>query len=180
MSCALRHRCLGGKYPLSTLWIRHWFRPSSLSLFFQSIAVAETRDEKQSKEEAEFAPYTEDIMARMIGLNNVGDSCGLLRRYVRAHTHTHSTHARISRLRKSKGEVYCCRIIIFSIVCIAYEMPISFAKICLNLNKLKRLFAHRERRVHCQIETKGNQPRVFPTVRTTRVLRSRVFTSILE
>ncbi|GIY54493.1 phenoloxidase-activating factor 2 [Caerostris extrusa] len=36
---------------------------------------------RDSLVEAEtLAPYTEDIMARMIGLNNVGDSCGLLRR----------------------------------------------------------------------------------------------------
>ncbi|XP_055945727.1 uncharacterized protein LOC129976271 [Argiope bruennichi] len=40
----------------------------------------ETKATDDIVEAETLAPYTEDIMARMIGLSNVGDSCGLLRR----------------------------------------------------------------------------------------------------
>ncbi|GFR18223.1 phenoloxidase-activating factor 2 [Trichonephila clavata] len=44
-------------------------------------SAGNTTEAKDGLVEAEtLAPYTEDIMARMIGLSNVGDSCGLLRR----------------------------------------------------------------------------------------------------
>ena len=35
---------------------------------------------EEEDESSTLPPYTEDIMARMISLGNVGDSCGLLRR----------------------------------------------------------------------------------------------------
>lgn len=37
-------------------------------------------DQTEEDESSTLPPYTEDIMARMIGLGNVQDSCGLLRR----------------------------------------------------------------------------------------------------
>ncbi|KAG8193497.1 hypothetical protein JTE90_003712 [Oedothorax gibbosus] len=49
-----------------------------------------SRDEK---EEGTMAPYTQDIMARMIGLQNVGDSCGLLRRCCKVPPRRNEIHA---------------------------------------------------------------------------------------
>ncbi|XP_035230569.1 uncharacterized protein LOC118202495 [Stegodyphus dumicola] len=43
----------------------------------------QTEAKESGPESQTIAPYTEDIMARVIGLNNVGDSCGLLRRCCR-------------------------------------------------------------------------------------------------